>query len=96
MKQMNIFKTLTVYAAKWAVKDTRPFDAEEVDMVEKALVVPSQYGNSVQFTLKSGGLTFIPLSSDSTLTVGCEIDLTKAKIVTLTKPGENDIIRILA
>lgn len=92
---MSIFSTLQVYAGKWSVKSTRDFDAEEIALVEHAVVVSSSYGNSVQFTLKAGGLTFIPLDNSSTLGVGETVDLHKAKIVTLCKSGENDIHRIL-
>ena len=43
-----------------------------------------------------GGQTFIPLSSDSTLTVGDIVDLSKAKLLTLEKDGESDILRVKA
>ena len=71
---MNIFSTLQVYAGKWSVKSTRDFDDEEIALVEHAVVVSSSYGNSVQFTLKAGGLTFIPLDNSSTLGVGETVD----------------------
>ena len=41
-----------------------------------------------------GGLTFIPLDQNSTLGVGEVVDLTKAKLLTLGKSGENDIYRV--
>lgn len=58
---MNIFSNLRVYAGKWSVKETRNFTAEEISQVSQAVVVPSDYGNSVQFTMVGGGLTYIPL-----------------------------------
>lgn len=91
---MNIFATLKVYAGKWSVKGTRAFEANEIAQVERAVVVSSQYGLSVQFSMYGGGQTYIPLSQDSTLTVGDSVDLTKAKIITLMKSGEEDINRI--
>lgn len=91
---MNIFNNLRVYAGKWSVKETRDFTADEVSQVSQAVVVPSQYGNSVQFTMKSGGLTYIPLDQNSDCAVGEIIDLTKAKLTTLGKSGEADIYRI--
>ena len=91
---MNIFSNLRVYAGKWSVKETRDFTADEVSQVSQAVVVPSQYGNSVQFTMKSGGLTYIPLDQNSDRAVGEVIDLTKAKLTTLGKSGEADIYRI--
>ena len=91
---MNIFSALRVYAGKWEVKDTRSFTADEIAAVKHAVVVDSTYGSSVQFTMKNGGLTFIPLSQDSSLGIGEEVDLTKAKILTLSKSGEADIFRV--
>ncbi len=91
---MNIFTTLQVYAGKWSVKSTRAFDAEEINAVKSAVVVPSQYGNSVMFTMVAGGQTYIPLSYGATVTVGESIDLAKAQLVTLSKDGESDIVRV--
>ena len=91
---MNIFSNLRVYAGKWSVKETRNFTAEEIAQVSQAVVVPSQYGNSVQFTMVSGSLTYIPLDQNSTLGVGEVIDITKAKLTTLEKSGEADIYRV--
>lgn len=91
---MNIFNSLRVYAGKWEAKESRAFTSEEINAVIQAVVVPSQYGNSVQFTMAGGGLTFIPLDQNSTLGVGEVVDLTKAKLTTLGKSGENDIFRV--
>ena len=91
---MNIFSNLRVYAGKWQVKESRAFLAEEKAAVVQAVVVPSQYGNSVQFTMQGGGLTYIPLSQNSTLGVGEIVDLDKAQLVTLCKSGEADIYRV--
>lgn len=83
-----------MYAGKWQVKESRAFLAEEKAAVVQAVVVPSQYGNSVQFTMQGGGLTYIPLSQNSTLGVGEIVDLGKAQLVTLCKSGEADIYRV--
>ena len=76
------------------MKESRGFSAEEIAGVTSATVVPSQYGSSVCFMLKSGGSTFIPLSSNSSLGIGESVDLSKAKLVTLGKQGESDIHRV--
>ena len=91
---MNIFSNLRIYAGKWEVKSERSFTQDEINAVSHAVVVDSTYGSSVQFTMKNGGLTFIPLSQDSSLGIGEEVDLTKAKILTLGKSGEADIFRV--
>lgn len=93
---MNIFSSLRVYAGKWSVKEQRDFTAEEQAAVSSATVVPSQYGNSVCFMMIGGGQTFIPLSSNSSLGVGDRVDLSTAKLLTLEKQGEADIIRVEA
>lgn len=92
---MNIFNNLRVYAGKWSVKSTRDFSEEEKAAIVQAVVVPSQYGYSVQFTMKSGGLTFIPLDQNSSLGEGEIVSLEEAKLVTLCKSGECDIYRVL-
>lgn len=91
---MNIFANLKVYAGKWSVEETRAFSAEEKAAVIQAVVVPSKYGNSVQFIMQGGGLTYIPLSENSNIGVGEVVDLEKAQIVTLSKSGEADIYRV--
>lgn len=91
---MNIFSTLRTYAGKWSVKSSRAFTQKEIQAVESATVVPSQYGNSVCFMMVGGGQTYIPLANDATVGVGESIDLTKAKLLTLEKEGESDINRV--
>lgn len=91
---MNIFNAIKVYAGKWQVKDSRAFSQEEIDAVAKASVVDSQYGLSVCFFLKSGGQSFIPLSSTSSLNVGDAVNLSAAKLLTLSREGDSDIMRV--
>ena len=92
----NIFSSLRVYAGKWNLKSSRAFSPEEVAAVASAVVVASQYGNSVCFTMVGGGQTFIPLSQNSAKAVGDSIDLASAKLLTLEKLGESDIFRVEA
>lgn len=91
---MSIFETLRLYAGKWSVKSSRNFTEEEINAVKSATVVASEYGNSVCFMMKSGGMTFIPLSNASTKGIGESVDLKEAKVLTLEKQGENDIVRV--
>ena len=92
----NIFNDLRKYAGKWQVKSSRNFSSEEIADVEKAEVVESNYGASVCFYLKSGDVSFMPLSSTSSKGIGEEINLEEAKVVTLSKAGESDIMRVEA
>lgn len=91
---MNIFNAIKVYAGKWQVKNTRNFTQEEIDAVQSASVVDSQYGLSVCFILRSGGQSYIPLDQNSTKSVGDSIDLSKAQLITLGREGDNDIMRV--
>lgn len=91
---MNIFSNLQVYAGKWAEKSRRNFSQEEINAVDSNVVVSSNYGLSVCFFMKSGGQTFIPLSTDATVGLGESVDLQKASLITLSKQGESDIIRV--
>lgn len=91
---MNIFSALRIYAGKWSEKNSRSFAPEEISAVTKAEVVESQYGLSVCFFMASGGQTYIPLDQNSSAAIGEEIDLSKASLVTLTRPGEDDIYRV--
>ena len=91
---MNIFSALRIYAGKWNEKNVRPFAPEEISAVDSAKVVESQYGLSVCFTMVGGGMTFVPLDQNSTLTIGDTVDLTKAQLVTLQRAGDGDIYRV--
>lgn len=91
---MNLFSNLQVYGGKWNVKSSRNFSKEELDLVEKAQVVDSQYGCSCCFFMKNGTNMYVPMSNDSKSGVGDIINLQEAEIITLEKPGENDITRI--
>ena len=93
---MNIFSKIRQYAGKWQLKDSRNFSEEEIASVERTEVVSSQYGNSVCFFMKQGGMSFIPLSTQSNLGVGESIDMKNARLLTLSKQGEDDILRVEA
>ena len=93
---MNIFSTLRQYAGKWNVKSVRNFTEEEISAVSECVVVASQYGNSLCCHMISGGMTFIPMSNDSSVGVGESVNLKNAQLITLEKAGEEDIIRVKA
>ena len=93
---MNIFKALKVYAGKWQVSNKRAFSDEEVNAVDTAKVVTSQYGLSVCFMMKGGGMTYIPLDQNSSLSEGDVINLKSAELITLHRDGDDDIYRVKA
>jgi len=83
----------------WTVKSTRHFNPEEIAAVCYADVITTQYGLSARFSMKNGdkfgGYKFIPLSTLSTLSSGDTIDMNTAKLITLCKDGEDDIVRVI-
>jgi hypothetical protein len=79
----------------WIVTNSRPFNPEESAMVCRAEVVPSDYGKSVCFFMKAGGQTYIPLSEQSKLEVGDELDLKTVRLITLSRKGNSDIYRVI-
>ena len=93
---MNIFSALKVYAGKWQVSNKRAFSDEEVNAVDTAKVVTSQYGLSVCFMMKGGGMTYIPLDQNSSLSEGDVINLKSAELITLHRDGDDDIYRVKA
>lgn len=94
---MGIISSLNVYGQNsWQLKAENAFSAEDKAAVERAEVVPSQFGKSVCFHLKSGGMTFIPLSNQSNLGVGQPVNMETATVLTLGKQGEADIYRVNA
>ena len=91
---MSIFDSLKQYANKWSEKDRMNFTEEDKAEIIEAVVVDSQYGLSGRFTRKNGNVVYIPMAKECTLGSGESIDMDKAQVITLTKPGENDIYRI--
>ena len=81
------------------MKSTRAFDAEEIAAVDSAEVVNSKYGLSVRFKMNAGehagDYTYIPLCEYSLLKAGDTIDMTTAKLIILSREGENDIARVM-
>ena len=71
----NVFAGRQVYGEGWTVSNRRAFNAEEQGAVLRAEVVSSEYGNSVCFFMRSGGMTYIPLSKNSSKLPGDSIDL---------------------
>ena len=80
----------------WRIIERRPFSPEEISDVEKAEVVDSQFDKSVFFHMNNGGSSFIPLVKYSSLATGENVDLNRARYVTLYKPGDANILRIEA
>lgn len=90
---MNILNSLKVYRGTWEVTERRKFNAEELASAKSAVVVEGDYNNAVKITI-DGGDVYIPVSENSSLTLGQIVDLTKVELLTLSRPGDDDILRI--
>lgn len=93
---MNVFYSLTSYAGSYSLKSSRKFSDEEKAAVNRASVVPSEFGLSVCFFMKNGSQKYIPLSNDSAKSAGEAIEMDSAEILVLGKEGSSDILRIKA
>ena len=92
----NVFGgSLQVYGENWQKVNERAFNQDEINAVRSNSVVNSQYGKSVCFFLKGGGQSYIPVSKQGAdPALGSSIDLTTAKLVTLHREGDGDILRV--
>ena len=79
----------------WKVTNKRPFTGEEIKQVKEALVVQTKAGYFVKFIFNdSWSKKYIPVDEKSNVSI-CEIiDLEKAMLLTLSKPGHDDICRV--
>jgi hypothetical protein len=90
---LSIISGSQVYGT-WAIKAEETIDPREQELISRAVVVESDYGNSCCFFLKAGGQFYIPMSPDASIGVGEEVDLSKAKVRLLQK-GDQTIKRIV-
>lgn len=91
---MNIFEGLQV-GRPWQVRNRRFLTPWEYLQVVSATVVQSQFGYSVEFLLKNGKQSKVPLSTKCYADglEGTVIDPCSIKVLTLEKDGDT-IIRI--
>lgn len=91
----NVFGSLQVYGENWQKVNERSFNDQEIAAVRSNSVVNSQYGKSVCFFLKGGGQSYIPLSKQGAdVALGASIDMKAAKLVTLYRQGDGNIVRV--
>ena len=88
---MSIFSK--IYGGSWSVKSSENLIKVEPS-IKSGVVVEGTYGKQVCFLLTTGGKGYLPLSSQSTLNVGDEFPVAGATVITLSKEGEADIMRV--
>ena len=95
MANENVFGGLQVYGESWMKVNERAFNADEIAAVRSNSVVNSNFGKSVCFFMKGGGQTYIPLSKQGAdAPLGSSIDMSTAKLVTLHRQGDGNILRV--
>lgn len=91
---MGFLSKLTVYAQSWKEESREKLPASDIKAIDKAEVVDSEFGLSACFFLKSGGKSYMPLSKDVKAVAGDSIPLNKAEVITLSRDGDDDILRL--
>ena len=91
---MGLFTNRQVYAQKWTVKSVSDISEEDAKLFTKGRIVPSEFGTSMEFTMVSGGLCFIPMDTECPHKVGDEYLPEELEVVILQRLGDADIERI--
>ena len=91
---MSIIGGLEVYRGKYEESARTNFSAEDISAVANARVVDSKYGLSACFFMKSGGTTYIPLAEGVIATAGDNVPMEEVEVLTLSRAGDNDILRL--
>ena len=79
---------------KWIVRAKFPLPIEAKNMVKSISIVPSNFGNSVQFTLFDDTYCFIPCDHNLPYGIGDKISCDSIEIIRLSKKDRKDILRI--
>lgn len=89
---LDTFKTYA--ASKWAVKSVSKISRKEATLIEEGTVVNSKFGLSAKLLLTTGGAKYVPISRDSSLAEGDDIEPTRIVFIVLEKEGEDDVTRL--
>lgn len=89
---MGLFAKL--YGGSWSLKSTENLLTVD-SSIKSGVVTEGTYGLQVCCTLIDGRTGYVPLSRASKLVAGEEFPIANAKVLTLSKDGEDDIIRVI-
>lgn len=91
---MSLFNSFQDYGkGSWTVESSQKLTASEKDQIKSAVVKDSQFGKSICFFMKSGGMKFGGLDPAANVGVGEEISLDKITLVSL-KQNDKSITRV--
>ena len=94
---MSILSGLDVYQGAFEETNRVKFSQEDLNQIASAVVKDSKnYPGKLSacFYLKSGGTTYIPLSNTTIANVGESIDPSNIDIVTISRTGDEDKLRV--
>lgn len=94
---MNIFAGLDLLIPKWEIVSSRKLTKGERNSIAKAIVVDSKYGQSIEFQLKTGKSTYMPIHGGDYYPVGKKVNLRKIQILHLHSDhydGNPDLWRV--
>ena len=91
---MGLLDSLTTYAQSWSESAREKLSVAEVKTIDKIEVVTSEYGLSACFFMKTGGRKYMPLSRDVEAEEGDTIKAKDIEIITLSRDGDDDILRV--
>ena len=95
---MSIFTSLKKYPGSWVVTKKTPLAEELGELVNdlaSMVVIPSEYGLSMEFKFTKGGYTqYIPLSTECALEIGESPKIEDLVVLTLDRIGDETIYRI--
>lgn len=90
---MSLFNNLKTYSAGYSISSREKLNAAKLG-ISSGVVVDSEYGLSVCFTLLSGGKKYIPVSRDIDVAEGEIVDMNTLELIELTDSTTgNKIIR---
>ncbi len=67
----------------WKILNVRRLTSDEINSIQRMIVVPSEYGLSAKISYKNGAVKFIPIDINSSVYVSEELPLERIQIVTL-------------
>lgn len=88
-----IFGNSKVYGLGWTEKSKEPMPKAMADRFKEVHVVAGDYGLQLCMYLKSGGQIYKKPSINANFAEGQVLKPEDLTVVTLSKPGEEDIIR---
>lgn len=95
MALTGLFAGLQKYEAKWTILNEAPIEKENLEEFVSAVVIEGEYGPTAKITCKDGYDIYLDMDTmNSWSKVGDTLDLEKCTIVTLAKPGKDNIFRL--